>query len=825
VVPARVLTGPVLTVPRDLPNCTESEYKFSGIDWLRAQLFHASGFGRRESWRLRLFDDATSGRLPIADVYFVKPTIDDSPAYEDDTSMLRLCVSSAQSYSTDRTLIDDAISPSLYHVLASVFASKQPPMRLPPLQASAVSAGAQLLAERYIDEFVREQLQQHVFDRLLELGQCGGAGLPCIKSVRGLILHGPPGTGKTEIARLLRDVFGFRIVFFGAAARMQGSWKGQTERKLRVLFEEARLFRVVPSLIVFDEIDALTDSGGGGGGGDGDGADGNSASRSTILATLLDELSSDNNGHLLFIGITNKIAALDTALTRSGRLGMRMFVGPPKSVEIAQRLFIGVLSSFIGTKNQTALASLSVSPEFGDATINFGAADLAEVARRVAIKMRTSVDPSSSCVAMMLQSAASVVDDAFKNPQLISYSSMPSKSANAISLLIGADVAAMLKRGSIVRKGVDVGVRVSGRLLIDTEHATLLVELSPFGVHRIALRPRWRDEGSFGGWRDKTTASVILAFMRALDVRHSLRLGAERSDVWVGKHSAKVAATQESLVIECVELAKRGGLLVAIEADALLDEEQSYDDRNDEQAGGVILRQISILSRRLANQARRLFVVVLTQNTKRRQQLERLWSMNYECVFDDALRSSVMLELSTDRRSVSIKQAGPSAFGAVALRIDRVDVNDLLHIFERGILRVQFRILRIAEAGAIAIGLGALSAVDQPSGSFTNAIQGIRDGFLLAGDSHSQANTALTRVSLSSAHQTFVLAIDPVAGLLTMDHVTGCCGQHIQTRVASIQSSAAIGCSSLHALKLVFALSGRVAVSVDTCASSTVDSL
>ena len=76
---------------------------------------------------------------------------------------------------------------------------------------------------------------------------------------RGVLFHGPPGTGKTLMARALasecsRD--GKKVAFFmRKGADCLSKWIGESERSLRLLFDQAFLMR--PSIIFFDEIDGL----------------------------------------------------------------------------------------------------------------------------------------------------------------------------------------------------------------------------------------------------------------------------------------------------------------------------------------------------------------------------------------------------------------------------------------------------------------------------------------------------------------------------------------------------------------------------------------
>lgn len=77
---------------------------------------------------------------------------------------------------------------------------------------------------------------------------------------RGVLFHGPPGTGKTLVARALANECspegGRKVAFFmRKGADCLSKWVGESERQLRLLFNEAYTMR--PSIIFFDEIDGL----------------------------------------------------------------------------------------------------------------------------------------------------------------------------------------------------------------------------------------------------------------------------------------------------------------------------------------------------------------------------------------------------------------------------------------------------------------------------------------------------------------------------------------------------------------------------------------
>ncbi|XP_068591755.1 ATPase family AAA domain-containing protein 2B isoform X2 [Cebidichthys violaceus] len=143
-----------------------------------------------------------------------------------------------------------------------------------------------------------------------------------IQPPRGCLFYGPPGTGKTLVARALANECsqGERKVsfFMRKGADCLSKWVGESERQLRLLFDQA--YQMRPSIIFFDEIDGLAPV---------------RSSRqdqihSSIVSTLLALMDGlDGRGEVVVIGATNRLDSIDPALRRPGRFDREFLFGLP----------------------------------------------------------------------------------------------------------------------------------------------------------------------------------------------------------------------------------------------------------------------------------------------------------------------------------------------------------------------------------------------------------------------------------------------------------------------------------------------------------------
>ena len=145
-----------------------------------------------------------------------------------------------------------------------------------------------------------------------------------IQPSRGILLHGPPGCGKTMIANALAAELGVPFISLSAPSLVSGM-SGESEKALRDHFEEAK--SMAPCLVFLDEIDSITPKR--------ENAQREMEKRIVAqLLTCMDQLALEQTGGkaVIILAATNRPDSLDPALRRGGRFDKEINLGVPNEM-------------------------------------------------------------------------------------------------------------------------------------------------------------------------------------------------------------------------------------------------------------------------------------------------------------------------------------------------------------------------------------------------------------------------------------------------------------------------------------------------------------
>jgi transitional endoplasmic reticulum ATPase len=151
---------------------------------------------------------------------------------------------------------------------------------------------------------------------------------------RGILLYGPPGTGKTLIAKAVASESGANFIPV-RGPQLLSKWVGESERAVREVFKKAR--QVAPSIIFFDEIDALAPA---------RGTNSDSHVSDNVLNQILTEMDGlEDLKDVVVMGATNRPDIVDPALLRAGRFDRLVYIGEPTLED--RKKIIGIHTRFM----------------------------------------------------------------------------------------------------------------------------------------------------------------------------------------------------------------------------------------------------------------------------------------------------------------------------------------------------------------------------------------------------------------------------------------------------------------------------------------------
>lgn len=149
-----------------------------------------------------------------------------------------------------------------------------------------------------------------------------------LKQPKGLLLYGPPGSGKTMIAKAISNEMGVKMISVDSSSLIE-LYVGMGPKRIREVFKEAR--KNSPCIVFIDEIDAI-------------GASRSNKNRSSeddkTLNALLQEIDGFSSESGIFvIGATNVDDRLDAALVRAGRFDRKIVINPPRNWKVRKEMY------------------------------------------------------------------------------------------------------------------------------------------------------------------------------------------------------------------------------------------------------------------------------------------------------------------------------------------------------------------------------------------------------------------------------------------------------------------------------------------------------
>eukprot|EP00644_Phytophthora_capsici_P011026 jgi/Phyca11/104066/e_gw1.9.725.1 len=253
---------------------------------------------------------------------------------------------------------------------------------IPKVQPSSKREGFATIPDVTWDDIgalneVRDELSLAVLQPIAHPERFAALGL---SMPAGVLLYGPPGCGKTLLAKAIAHESGANFISI-KGPELLDKYVGESERSVRQVFQRARASS--PCVVFFDELDALAPRRSGGAGGD---TGGNGVSERVVNQLLTEMDGLDGRRNVFVIAATNRPDIIDPAMLRPGRLDKLLYVPLPQASERHQ--ILKTISAKCALASSVQLAAIAADPRCE----GFSGADLSALLREAGITALRETD-------------------------------------------------------------------------------------------------------------------------------------------------------------------------------------------------------------------------------------------------------------------------------------------------------------------------------------------------------------------------------------------------------------------------------------------------